>query len=307
MDTGIESVLVYGYGVMGRAVARTFAGAGFRTFVKSRRTLALDDLPGGAVALDRLPARAPDLVIELVAEDVLIKQAVFAEIEAAYPEAQVVIATGTSGLDLIELGAHLRTPARFIGLHYFMPAETSRIVEVMAGAAAPRALVDRVAMALERTGKEPVRLYQPTIGFLVNRLQHALLHEAYALIEAGVATAAEIDQAARGLLGPRMCITGLVQQKDISGLAIHAHAQRSIVPALHHDRRPNPMLQAMVSRGETGAAAGRGFYDWAGCDVNALRERSSARLGDLMRFLDESAHAEAPLPQARRGEDLISG
>ena len=104
-----------------------------------------------------------------------------------------------------------------------------------------------------------------------------------------------------------MCITGLVQQKDISGLAIHAHAQRSIVPALHHDRRPNPMLQAMVSRGETGATAGRGFYDWTGCDVNAVRERSSARLGHLMRFLDESAQTDAPLPPARRGDDLVSG
>lgn len=282
----IESIVIVGHGVMGAAVAKTFARAGIATTVVSRRAASLDPGSDGVDIVPALPAAAPDMVLEFGPEDVATKQAIYAGIEAAYPDDQVIIATGTSGLDLCALAGRLRQPQHFIGVHYFMPADTTRVVEVMAGPAAAREVVDAVAQALERTGKEPLRLYRPTVGFLVNRLQHAILHEAYWLIQQGVATAAEIDHAARRLLAPRMCLTGLVQQKDISGLRIHAEAQRSIVPALEHSGVPNPMLQAMVARGESGLAAGRGFYDWSACDVQAVRGQTAARLEELMRFLD---------------------
>lgn len=304
MKTEIDAVLIYGYGVMGRGVAKTFADGGFRTTVKSSRAATLADLPEGVKAIDRLPAQAPDLVIEFAPEDVAVKQAVYAALEAAYPHDDVVIATGTSGLDLNELGAQLHKPQNFIGLHYFMPADSSKVVEVMAGPAAPAALVDLVARTLERTGKEPVRLYRPTVGFLVNRLQHAILHEAYYLIEAGVASAAEIDHAARRLLAPRMCVNGLIEQKDISGLKIHGEAQRSIVPTLYHNGVANPMLQAMIERDETGLSAGQGFYDWTGCGVEQVRAQTSVRLAELMCFLDRQSASEIERPRARPSDEL---
>ena len=182
----IHSVLIYGYGVMGRGVARTFAANGFDTIIRSSRAATLKDVPKGARAVDRLPDAPPDLVLELVPEDVATKQKVYAEVEAAYPDAEVILATGTSGLDLVELAKPLRHPERFLGLHYFMPADQALVVEVMAGPQTPRALVDAAADMLRQTGKEPVVLYKPIVGFLVNRLQHAILHEAYYLIEAGV-------------------------------------------------------------------------------------------------------------------------
>jgi 3-hydroxybutyryl-CoA dehydrogenase len=292
MSKPIETVLIYGYGVMGQGVAKTFADAGFATIVKSRRKL--EALPERVSAVERLPERAPDLVIEFVPEDTRVKQAVYAEIEAAYAPDAPLIATGTSGLDLVELGRRLKRPERFLGVHYFMPADTAPVVEVMAGLATSRENVDHVADALRRTGKEPVVLYKPIVGFLVNRLQHALLHEAYYLIEAGVASAEDIDHAARRMLAPRMCLNGLIQQKDISGLKIHADAQRSIVPKLFHNAVPNPMLQAMVARGHTGLSAGRGFYDWSGCDAASVRRQASSQLAKLLGFLENGIGAPAP-------------
>ena len=299
MNEAIETVLIYGYGVMGRGVARTFADAGFKTIVKSRRAAELRGLPANALAVERLPERAPDLVVEFVPEDVEVKRAVYAELESAYPGARVLIASGTSGLDLVELAAKLEHPERFLGIHYFMPAEATPVVEVMAGPATPRAEVDRVARILERTGKEPVLLYAPIIGFLVNRLQHAILHEAYYLIETGVASAADIDHAARRMLAPRMCLNGLIRQKDISGLSIHADAQRSIVPHLFHNRTPCALLQGMVARGETGLAGGKGFYDWQGCDARAVREQASAQLRKLLQFLETGVGPAGPGTQPK--------
>ena len=305
MTDDIRTVLIVGYGVMGRGVAATFARSGFKTLVKSRRAGDLADLPPGVVATGTFPAMPPDLVIELAPEDIAVKQMVYAEVEATYADADVIIATGTSGLDLERLGERLRKPQNFVGLHYFMPAETSLVVEVMAGPGAPAALVDKVARAIERTGKEPVRLYRPTVGFLVNRLQHAILHEAYYLIEAGVATAAEIDHAARRLLAPRMCITGLIEQKDISGLQVHGQAQCSIVPALYHNGTPSPMLQDMLAREESGLAAGQGFYDWTRCEVNEVRASASRRLNALLGHLDANPGVPAVTPRARSTAELL--
>jgi len=303
MSAPIHNVLIYGYGVMGKGVAATFAGAGFPTLVKSSRAGRLDGLPAGAKALERLPAEPPDLVIEFVPEDIRAKQAVYAEIEATYagvaPEKSPLIASGTSGLDLVELARGMKRPERFLGVHYFMPADTAPIVEVMAGLATPRAEVDRVADALRRSGKEPVVLYKPIVGFLINRLQHAILHEAYYLIEAGVASVEDIDRAARRMLAPRMCLNGLIQQKDIGGLKIHAEAQASIVPKLFHNAVPNPMLQTMVALGRTGLSAGKGFYDWSGCDVEGVRKQASSQLARLLEFLKDGLGAPAPRTQPK--------
>ncbi len=266
--------------------------------MKSSRAGKLEGLPSRTSAVERLPKEAPDLVIEFVPEDVRVKQAVYAEIEAAYsgnsPDNAPLIASGTSGLDLVELARKMKRPERFLGVHYFMPADTAPVVEVMAGLATSRAEVDRVADALRRTGKEPVVLYKPIVGFLVNRLQHAILHEAYYLIEAGVASVEDIDHAARRMLAPRMCLNGLIQQKDISGLKIHADAQESIVPKLFHNATPNPMLQTMVALGRTGLSAGKGFYDWNGCDVEAVRRQASSQLAKLLEFLRSGIGPPAP-------------
>ena len=158
MSQPIRSVLIYGYGVMGQGVARTFADAGFTTIVKSGRAAELT-LPDNIRAVSTLPAEAPDLAIEFVSEDVATKQAVIAEMEKAWPDGGTLIATGTSGLDLVELAHGMKHPENFIGLHYFMPADTTPVVEVMAGLDAPREAVDRAAEALRKTGKEPVLLY----------------------------------------------------------------------------------------------------------------------------------------------------
>ena len=284
MARGISSVVVVGYGVMGTGIVRSFAGAGFGVTVVSRRARTLADLPAGVTASIDLPREAPDLVVETIVEDVESKRALYRTVEAAYPPT-TVIATNTSGLPLETLADGLAYPERLVGVHWFHPADVFPMVEVVAGPSASRATVDRVAEALARTGKEPIVLYRPVVGYVINRLQHCLLHEAYHMIAEGIATAETIDKVARGMLGPRMAVTGLVEQKDIAGLTVHAAAQRSIVPRLDHTGVPNAMLQAMVARGDTGLDAGRGFFDWTGLDAATVRADAAARLREILETL----------------------
>ena len=103
------------------------------------------------------------------------------------------------------------------------------------------------------------------------------------------------------MLGPRMCITGLILQKDIGGLAIHAKAQQGIVPHLAHDNTPNPDVQAMIAAGGTGLSAGKGFYDWSACDAKSVRTQATGRLNALLDFLKTltktSAAKTDPVPR----------
>jgi 3-hydroxybutyryl-CoA dehydrogenase len=301
MSPPIDSVAVVGYGLMGAGIVRSFARAGFRVAVVSRRAATLEGLPAGVAAWSALPPDPPDLVVETVAEDAEAKCAVYKAVEGAYPPA-TLIATNTSGLALPTLAQGLVHPERFLGVHWFHPADVFPMVEVVAGPATPPATVDRVAAALTRTGKEPIVLYKPVVGYVINRLQHSILHEAYHMIDAGIASAETIDKVARWLLGPRMCVTGLVAQKDVGGLTIHAEAHRAIVPALHHTGAATPLLQQMVARGEVGLDAGRGFYDWAGLDAATVRAESAARLRAVLDAL--AAMGPGPAPRGRRREEL---
>jgi len=296
----IRRVLVAGAGVMGLGIAKSFAAGGFETWLMSRRAGSLDHAPKGVKVVAAPPAEPVDLVIESVPEDLEIKRALFRTLEAALPAA-TLIATNTSSLDLDALFAGMKHPGRFLGAHYFQPAEVFPMVEVIAGSRTDPAALDRVAEAMKRTGKTAIVMRAPVVGFLINRIQHAILHEAYHLISTGACTVKDVDDVAKHVLGPRMCITGLIQQKDISGLKVHAIAQREIVPALAHDRTPNADVQAMVAGGATGLAGGKGFYDWSGIDAAAVRAQATAGLNALLGFLGKLHAGENPAlaPKAR--------
>ena len=89
-----------------------------------------------------------------------------------------------------------------------------------------------------------------------------------------------------------MCITGLLEQKDIGGLEMHAQAQRSIVPSLSHTDVPSPFLQNMVARGDIGIRSGRGFYDWTGRDPARCSGRANERLQRCCSLFLERQHGD---------------
>ncbi len=286
MGSAIERVLVAGYGVMGRGVARSFADAGFEVVVLTRDPSRITDLPAGATATAEVPDAPPDLVIENYPERPDDKIALYRRLEDAYGRGPV-IATNTSGLSLEELAAPLADPGRFIGVHYLQPAEAFPCVEVIRVAATRDDVVERTLAALHRTGKETILLDRPVVGFLFNRLQHALLHEAYWMIEQGIVTAEDVDKFARLAFGPRMSVTGVIEQKDLSGIEVHAAGQREIVPNLHHGAEPIAFVQEMAKRGDLGVKTGRGFYDWTGRDVDARRRKAADKTRRILEIVRE--------------------
>lgn len=282
----LRDVLVAGAGSIGIGVARSFAAAGYATTVLSRNPQRLaGQLPEGVAVVDRLPDKAPGLVAESIPEQRALKLALFAEIESRYAGAPV-IASNTSSLPLDELAGELRHPGRFLGMHYLYPADRSEFVEVTRTGKTGDEAVRVVEAALRRCGKTPIVLNRPVIGALINRLQHALLREVYYLIGEGIATPEQVDDVARRFLAPRMCVTGLLEQKDVSGLDTHALAQRTILPHLHNSAEPTPYLQDLYARGELGLKTGSGFYDWSGVDAAKVRAHHNEKVADILAYMD---------------------
>jgi 3-hydroxybutyryl-CoA dehydrogenase len=287
MPAPVHHVLVCGYGTMGRGIVNLFTKGGFRVSILTRDPAKLaDELPKGATAVADLPADAPDLVMENYPEDMAAKQALFARLEAAYG-GHPIISTNTSGLDLTELAAPLAYKSQFIGVHYLQPPDAFPLAEATRIAETSDETVERMVAALKQVGQDAVVLNEPVVGFLFNRLQHALLHEAYHMLEQGWVTPEDIDKYARLAFGPRMCVTGIIQQKDVGGLDVNAASQRSIVPALHHSAKPVQLVQDMAARGEHGVKSGKGFYDWSGVDIVAYKARAADKTRRILAIIQE--------------------
>src|SRR5438093_10360745 len=171
-------------------------------------------------------------------------------------------------------------------MHFFMLADVFPMIEVVRAQGTEDSAVALAISAVKQAGRELLLLERAVNGYLINRLQHSILHEAYHMVAEGIATPEMIDKVARQLLGPRMCVTGLLEQKDIAGLEIHAKAQRSIVPSLSHTGVPSPYLQNMVARGDLGVRTGKGFYDWTGRDAAEVQRQANERLRRLIAFLE---------------------
>lgn len=286
-----RGVAIIGGGIMGGDIATSFAVAGWDAHVMSPSQKTRDALPGRvAKGLDRLAADAAlgsavrtytqleelpwssiELVIEAVTEDLALKHRVFAELEAlARPE--VPLATNTSSFPVTEVGKHLRTRSRVCGAHYFMPAHIVPLVEVVYAEFTDPAVADQVEAIMKSVGKVPVVVKKDIPGFLANRMQHALLREAFWLLDNGIATAEGIDAAVRYGFGFRFVACGPLMQKEMSGWDTNYFAGSTIYPSLSNASTPPEMFKKMVQQGEIGMKAKKGLWTWS--DEDIAREKT---------------------------------
>jgi 3-hydroxybutyryl-CoA dehydrogenase len=287
-------VLVAGSGVMGRGIAASFAGVGITTAILSRDPSRVAGAHKDVQLLAELPSEPPQLIIETIPEVIDLKFEFNARVEETY-DGQTVIGSNTSSLPLQEMADKLKFPEKYCGIHYFQPADVAPVVELARVAETADETIALARELLEASGKFVVNLNRPIGGLLVNRLQQAILREGYHLIEEGICTAHDIDEVAKRMLGPRMSVTGLIEQKDISGLDTHALAQAELVPQLHSSAEPSRIVQGLFKAGNLGVKTGTGFYDWRDWNVAGHREMTSRLLSDILALLDERRTPPPPL------------
>jgi 3-hydroxybutyryl-CoA dehydrogenase len=277
MDLG-KTTVVIGGGTMGADIALTVARAGCEAHLVEPRASRRDEiaraLPAVAThaSLDGIPWARVEAVIEAIPELLEPKRELFAELVRRAPSG-ALLTSNSSAIPIGAIGAGLATRERMFGLHYFMPAHAVPLVEVIYSEASDAARGEELCAFMRHTGKVPVKVLKEMPGFLANRLQHALCREAFALIDAGVATAEDVDLAVRFGFGFRYIAAGPLLQRDHAGLDVHCNAAATMYPSLACEKAPSKVLREHVAAGHLGMKAGRGFYEWTPEAIARERDR----------------------------------
>lgn len=287
--TAIKTIANIGAGTMGHATALQFAMAGYTVNLLDVSTEALEagrqqiehDLEtfNHTGMLNDFPTKIldhihfttdyktaltdADFVIESVIEDMTIKQSVWQKVEQ-FVKPDAILATNTSGLDPTKIQAVLTHPKRFVVAHFMNPAQLMPLVEVVPGEhTAPEIVTETVAL-LKHVGKHPVPLKKAALGFVGNRIQLAVLREAFHIIGADIATPEAVDDIIKYSLGRRWNLIGPVASADLGGLDVFKSISDYLYADLSHQQGPDPHLQEKVEQGKLGLKTGEGFYDWSG-------------------------------------------
>ncbi|MGC5077645.1 3-hydroxyacyl-CoA dehydrogenase family protein [Agrococcus sp. DT81.2] len=282
-----EIIAVLGAGVMGAGIARVLGRAGHevRVFDVDPAAAARAAESAGATAHGSVEAAVTGatIVLEAAPERLELKRALLAQVEAA--NADAVIASNTSSIAPDALAAGMRDPSRLVIAHFFNPADTVPLVEVVPGPATPTATVERMVALLTAAGKTAVPLAQQVEGFIANRLQAALYREAMHLVKRGIATPEQVDQAVTAGLGPRWALAGPFEIMDLGGLDVWRSVMDGILPTLGDASGAPAMLRERAERGDLGAKTGEGFLPR---DADAPA-RFAARLAALIEARDRLA------------------
>jgi L-gulonate 3-dehydrogenase len=243
-------VAIVGGGSIGVAWALTFARGGFevalfepdaqrRDAVPRELRTRLDDLasfelldePPGAIAArvsvqDELALDGVAYVQECAPESLELKRELFARLDASAPP-EAVLASSSSALTASSFAAGLPGRERCLVAHPGNPPYLLPVVELVPAPFTRADVVDRAAELLERAGMEPVRVRKEVEGFVFNRLQGALLREAYCLVRDGVADVDDVDRVVRDGLGRRWSAIGPFETADLNTRGgIEAHAEQ---------------------------------------------------------------------------------
>ena len=297
----IQNIAVIGLGTIGHSVAQVYAAAGctvkcfdpdpttgasladrVRTNLKQMSAAGLSSLDDIETIVSRFvicdneaeTVSGVGFVSEAAAEDLTIKQALFSRLEN-HIDRHTILASNTSTYPMTQISRDMVHPDRALVTHPFNPPHLLPIIEVVPGESTSEQTVSAAMALIEHTGKKPIRLNREMPGFLINRIQMAMVREVWDLLDQGVASAEDIDAAVRGSLGFRLAAIGPLSVCDFAGLDIWAKVFRNLATEISADHEIPATVRELVDEGHYGTKTKRGFFDYS--DKTSLTDRTDER------------------------------
>jgi 3-hydroxybutyryl-CoA dehydrogenase len=282
----VKTIGVIGAGTMGRGIAYAAALGGYRTILEDvmpetlsngtawiKRALEEGVMRGkvkpeeSTAALARIETvftveeacRESDFLIEAVPEEMELKLELYT-LFGKFARPRAVLASNTSSLPIAEMAEMTYRPELCVGMHFFNPVPKMRLIEIVR---TPKTSDETIATCREvgaRMGKEVV-VVKESPGFITTRINALIGNEAFAMLEAGLASAEDIDKALKlGLNHPM----GPFEMVDLVGLDVRLRILEYLHSTLGEKYRPNDLLKRLVAEGRLGRKTGRGVYDYGG-------------------------------------------
>ena len=305
-----KRIAMIGAGLMGHSIGQTFAQAGSEVILYdlSKEILEqsiqrieknLQELADWGLilrkeiesTLNRLQittvieeaAADADLVVEVVLEDLELKQRIFQQLDNICPE-RTILTSNASGLMPSQYASVTNRPDRVVGTHYFYPPHLIPLVEIARGELTSDATVETVYELLKATGKSPVIVQKEAPGLIANRLQGALFREALYIVQRGIATPQDVDIAVKTSFGRRLAFAGPFEMMEVQGdYEVMLKIYSRMVSDLSSSTEPPPVLIDKVKRGELGAKTGKGFYEWTPESLEGWKKELTEFLAKFLR------------------------
>ena len=315
----MKTVVVVGAGVMGEGIAQSFAEAGLHVRVVDTQPASLErcikqiaenlELSASYGVISESPAsvaarivgvsgdglgdalKTCEMAIETAPEVLEIKQSIFATLDTA-PD-HVLLASNTSSFTVSQLTAGLNAPERVVGLHYFNPAHLIPAVEIHRSDNTSALAIEIAGDIMRRTNKIPVIVRKEIAGFIINRLTGALSREIDHLLDEGVVSPDDLDDAIKASLGFRLAQLGPLEAKDFIGLDTDVRVSRNLYPQLSNRTEPSRLAKERVEAGHLGVKTGAGIFDYSGRTREQVLHERNLKLLEQRKLFLASRNAQA--------------
>lgn len=304
----IKKIAVIGSGTMGHGIAQTFAAFGYactiidikeefletakkmvktntqsmleKEFITAEQAKATET--NLSYTTDMQAAADVDLVVEAVPEDHEIKASVFANLDKIC-RSDAILTSTTSAMNIYDL-VEVSNPGRVLIVHWCNPPHILPLVEIVAGPETKPELIAQIRRMLEDMGKNPVVLNEYIPGFIVNRLNLALMRECSYMVEQGWVSAEDVDTAFCCNQGMKAPFEGPLEMMDYIGWDVGYAAGQILYYFISSSTEPSVLAQKMVEEGRLGVKAGKGLRDYSDRSREEVQRARDERVLEVVKL-----------------------